>query len=209
MEAALFAKMMSDKSVTDLKKLGYKYPQADIAEFIGLLKTGFYTTLPMKDFNGEPLVYLESVAQVHLSAAKILLTPHNSSQHYGIKAMEDEIVSTLTIEQIDTSRDSVRRILTGYAPASETENRIYGMKKGVEFIADPNHRITEENLHQLYDDGRGLPGRRRSFVARQLLPSRQRLCRRRQSGAYGAALEETAGIYGGFDRLCKCRRLRQ
>ena len=33
MEAALFAKMMSDKSVTDLKKLGYKYPQADIAEF--------------------------------------------------------------------------------------------------------------------------------------------------------------------------------
>ena len=41
MEAALFAKMMSDKSVTDLKKLGYKYPQADIAEFIGLLKTGF------------------------------------------------------------------------------------------------------------------------------------------------------------------------
>ena len=51
MEAALFAKMMSDKSVTDLKKLGYKYPQADIAEFIGLLKTGFYTTLPMKDFN--------------------------------------------------------------------------------------------------------------------------------------------------------------
>ena len=151
MEAALFAKMMSDKSVTDLKKLGYKYPQADIAEFIGLLKTGFYTTLPMKDFNGEPLVYLESVAQVHLSAANILLTPHNSSQHYGIKAMEDEIVSTLTIEQIDTSRDSVRRILTGYAPASETENRIYGMKKGVEFIADPNHRITEENLHQLYE----------------------------------------------------------
>ena len=25
------------------------------------------------------------------------------------------------------------------------------MKKGVEFIADPNHRITEENLHQLYE----------------------------------------------------------
>ena len=110
MEAALFAKMMSDKSVTDLKKLGYKYPQADIAEFIGLLKTGFYTTLPMKDFNGEPLVYLESVAQVHLSAAKILLTPHNSSQHYGIKAMEDEIVSTLTIEQIDTSRENLHQL---------------------------------------------------------------------------------------------------
>lgn len=151
MEAALFAKMMSDKSVTDLKKLGYKYPQADITEFIDLLKNGFYRTIPMKDFNGEPLVYLESVAQVHLSSARVLLTPQNSGQHYGIKAMEDEIVSTLSIEQIDTSRDSVRRILTGYAPASEAENRIYGMKRGLEFIADPIHRITEENLHQLYE----------------------------------------------------------
>ena len=30
MDAALFTKMLSDKSVLDLKKLGYKYPQADI-----------------------------------------------------------------------------------------------------------------------------------------------------------------------------------
>lgn len=28
MEAALFTKMLSDKKLTDLKKLGYKYPQA-------------------------------------------------------------------------------------------------------------------------------------------------------------------------------------
>jgi len=27
MDAALFTKMLSDKSVLDLKKLGYKYPQ--------------------------------------------------------------------------------------------------------------------------------------------------------------------------------------
>ena len=130
MEAALFAKMMSDKSVTDLKKLGYKYPQADIAEFIGLLKTGFYTTLPMKDFNGEPLVYLESVAQVHLSAAKILLTPHNSSQHYGIKAMEDEIVSTLTIEQIDTSRDSPEDTHWLCAGQRNTEPHLWNEERG-------------------------------------------------------------------------------
>lgn len=41
--------------------------------------------------------------------------------------MEDEILSTFSIEQIDTSRDSVRRILSGYAPANESENRIYGI----------------------------------------------------------------------------------
>lgn len=40
MDAALFTKMLSDKSVLDLKKLGYKYPQADMGEFVSLLKTG-------------------------------------------------------------------------------------------------------------------------------------------------------------------------
>jgi len=130
MEAALFAKMMSDKSVTDLKKLGYKYPQADIAEFIGLLKTGFYTTLPMKDFNGEPLVYLESVAQVHLSAAKILLTPHNSSQHYGIKAMEDEILKLR-----DGSRDT-QELISKYDAFIEKYNANKTFKEFCESMGD-------------------------------------------------------------------------
>ena len=44
MEATLFAKMLSDQKLTDLKKLGYKYPQADMREFVNLLKSGFYQT---------------------------------------------------------------------------------------------------------------------------------------------------------------------
>lgn len=169
MDAALFAKMLSDKSIIDLKKLGYKYPQTDMKEFIALLGNGFYKPLPLKDFNGKDLVYLDSVAQVQLSAAKVLLTPQSSSQIYGRKAMEDEILSTFTIEQIDTSRDSVRKILAGYAPTSESENRIYGMKKGLEFIGDPRNTISEENIHHLYEltispflaaDDQLLPGHR-------------------------------------------------
>ena len=31
--------------MTNLKKLGYKYPQADIPEFIELLKNGFYKSV--------------------------------------------------------------------------------------------------------------------------------------------------------------------
>ena len=151
MDAGLFARMLSDKSIIDLKKLGYKYPQADLKEFVELLDSGFYKPLPLKDFNGKNLVYLDSVAQVQLSAAKVLLTPQSSSQVYGRKAMEDEILSTFSIEQIDTSRDSVRRILSGYAPTNESENRIYGMKKGLEFISDPQHTISEESIHQLYE----------------------------------------------------------
>ena len=56
MDAALFAQLLSDKKVTNLKKLGYKYPQANIPEFIGLLKNGFYKPIPLKDFHGNSLV---------------------------------------------------------------------------------------------------------------------------------------------------------
>lgn len=150
MDAALFAKMLSDKSVLDLKKLRYKYPQADLAELITLLQDGFYKTVPLPGLGSGDAVYLPGVAQVRLSAAKLLLTPQNGEPPYGVKAMEDEILSTFRIEHIDTGRDSVRRVLAGYAPADENEDRIYGMKKGLEFIADPANRISEENLHHLY-----------------------------------------------------------
>lgn len=150
MDAALFAKMLSDPMLVHLKKLKYKYPQADLSEFIALLQDGFYRSLPLYDFHGNPVVYLENAAQLRLSAAKILLTPQNSAQLYGTQAMEREILSTFTIEQIDTSRSSVRRILSGYAPTNEREQRIYGMKRGLEFIADPSNKISEETIYQLY-----------------------------------------------------------
>ena len=45
--------------------------------------------------------------------------------------MEEEIVSAFTIEQVDFTRDSVRKILSGLAPTDESESRIFGMKKGL------------------------------------------------------------------------------
>lgn len=167
MDASLFAQMLSDKNVTDFVKMSYKYPQANLKEFVGLLQNGFYSEIPLRDFAGRPLVYLDCIAQVHLSAAKILLTPQNSAHLFGAKAMEDEILSTFTIESIDFSRDSVRRILSGLAPTDESENRIFGMKKGLEFIGDPKNKITEKSIHDLYeltigafltDENRLLPG---------------------------------------------------
>lgn len=70
MDAALFTKMLSDKSILDLRKLSYKFPKADIREFVELLKNGFYHSLPLKDFSGQNLAYLPSIAQVHLSAGQ-------------------------------------------------------------------------------------------------------------------------------------------
>lgn len=150
MEATLFAKMLSDPRIQDLKKMGYKYGQENLQEFLALHKQYFYQELPLHDFDGNSMVCLDKAVPIPLSAARVLLTLQQSSRLYGTRAMEDEILSTFRIEQIDTSRKSVRRILSGQAPENEEEHRIYGMKQGLEFIADRSHTITEENLFRLY-----------------------------------------------------------
>lgn len=155
MEAGLYAKILSDKNIIDLKKLKYKYPEADIKELVELLKTSVYKALPIIDFAGNNLVYMENVAQVRMNAVKLLLTPQSSNEAFGAKAMEDEIASTFNIENIDFSRDSVKKILRGYAPVDDSENRIYGMKKGLDFISDQANAITEPNIHALYDTAIG------------------------------------------------------
>jgi Fic family protein len=150
MDAATFAKILNDKSIIDIKKLKYKYPEINVAELIELLKNSFYRTLPIPDYNGDELRYIEILTNMSLASIKLLLSPQNKSIKYGLKAMEDEISSTLNIEDIDFSRESVRKILKGYAPADESENRIYGIKRGLDFISDTSNKITEENIHTLY-----------------------------------------------------------
>ena len=146
MDAALFTKMLSDKSIINFQKMQYKYGEAIFSEFMSLLKDNMYKELPLKDFNGNNLVYLESFSQIELNSIKLLLKPQ--SGQYGIKAMEDEIFSTFDIENIESSRDSIRKILNGYAPVNNNENQIFCMKKGLEFILEND--ITEENLSKLY-----------------------------------------------------------
>lgn len=150
MDAALYVRILSDKKIFDLKKIGYKYPEVNLQEFIELLKISAYKTLPICDFNGNEIVYVEELAKVRTSSVKTLMMQFGSEDKYGVEAMENEISSTMTIEDIEFSRDSVRKILKGLAPADESENRIYGLKKGLEYIANPQHKINEKNIHILY-----------------------------------------------------------
>lgn len=147
MDAIKFSKMHSDKHIIDLKKLKYKYPD-DFDEFISVLKSSYYEKLPIKDFKGNSIVYLNSCTGINLDAVKLLYTFQNSS--YGTKALEEEIVATSAIESIDFNRDSVRNIMKGLAPKDEEEKRIFGLKQGFEFISDKSNKITEENIYELY-----------------------------------------------------------
>lgn len=147
MDIKVFIKMLKDKNFTDYKKMKYKYSD-NFNDFLQTLKELYYKTLPLSDFDGNNIVFIENHAAVNQSTVKLLL--QSQDQHYGIKAAEDEILATSAIENIDFSRDSVRKILKGMAPNDEQENRILGIKHGLEFIADTQNKITEENLHKLY-----------------------------------------------------------
>lgn len=56
MEASVFAKMLSDPRIQDLKKMGYKYGQRNLQEFLTQLKRDFYQKLPLHDFDGKSMV---------------------------------------------------------------------------------------------------------------------------------------------------------
>lgn len=167
MDGAKFAKMLSDKHLFELDRMEYKYSAASVKEFTELLQQNFAQPLPLDDFSRNVLFYLPNLAQISTNGMKQLLCSPAPGQSFGLQAMTEEIHATFQIESIHSARNSIRHILNGYAPRDEQEERIYGMKRGLEFIADRQNAITEENLHRLYqistesslpEDGRLLPG---------------------------------------------------
>ncbi|SDI01048.1 Fic family protein [Desulfosporosinus hippei] len=149
MELKTFTEMFSDKNALDFKKLKYKFGEENLKGYLDTLNESFYHKLPLLDFKGKPAVLLPSKVNMTVQLVKRLSATY-SNEKYGIQAMEDEIISTLSIEQIDSSRESVRRILNGGAPETSNENKAYGIKRGLDFIAEPANKITEQNLYQLY-----------------------------------------------------------
>lgn len=150
MNIETLATMMNDKHFFDLKKMQYKYSPQSVREMIEALQVMSYAPIALKDFNNKPCVYLPAQSNIPSSVMKTLLTANDSKEPFGRRAMEDEIEATLSIENIHSDRDSVRRILRGFAPENEGENTVYGLKKGLDFISDKANTITEDNLHRLY-----------------------------------------------------------
>lgn len=155
MDGMKFAKMLSDKHLFELDRMAYKYSAADVREFSEILRQNFAQPLPLVDFAGQALVCLPNLAQISTKSMKQLLSVPAESQPFGVQAMTEEIHATLQIENIHSTRNSIRHILNGNAPRNEEENRIYGMKRGLDFIADQQNEITEKNLHQLYQISTG------------------------------------------------------
>lgn len=143
--------MIRDQHFHNLKKMQHKYTKEQVEEMLQTLGEISYKEITLKDFNGNPCVYTPSQITIDTGIIKKLLTTNNTTKPYGIKAMEEEIDGSLQIENIQSSRESIKKILQGMAPINEQENWAQGLKKGLEFIADTSNKITEENLQILYN----------------------------------------------------------
>lgn len=147
MDIFKFNKIINDKDFFNLRKLRYKY-SADFDEFMSVISELYYKKLLIEDLHSNSLVYLDSYTQMDMNTFKTLISPQANS--YGEKAIENEIVSTCEIENIDYNRESVRNILKGLAPKDDEETRILGLKRGFEFISNKENSITEDNIYKLY-----------------------------------------------------------
>ncbi len=151
MDADMYIEMLQDKHFFDLKKMEYIYSKSNVQEMLRLLGQGSMKFLPLTGFlNDSNLVYIESKLSNQMLAARALMS-YRGQDSYGFQALTDEIISTFSIENINTSRDSVRKVLQGGAPTDEAEHRILGMKQGFEFIVDNRNKITAESLRRLYE----------------------------------------------------------
>jgi len=150
MDFQVFLQMINDKNALNYPKLKYKYGSDNLKEYVSVLSGNVFEPISLIDFNGKQIVYSPTQIKIISQIAKALMQSY-SGEKYGMAAMEDEIIATLSIEKIDTQRESVRRILEGFAPNSADDEKAYGIKCGLDFISNSSHKITEENLRELYE----------------------------------------------------------
>lgn len=120
----------------------------NLPEFLYIFKELYCQKLPFVGCAENVLVFSEKCISVPQEAVKSLMAAQNG--RYGIKNAEEEIISSAALEKGDLDADLVHRIVNGLAPASSSEDQIFEMKKGFDFIANPDNSITEKNLFTLY-----------------------------------------------------------
>lgn len=145
-----FMEIYRDNNSDNLPKMKHKYGAERLKQFLSGLKSSFYESINLIDAAGQQLVFLPEKVRPHADSFKLLHAQGPSVRTFGQKAMEDETAATFDIEGIDYNRESVRRIFAGYAPSNKMEQRIAGMKRGIEYIGNQRNTINEEHLFRLY-----------------------------------------------------------
>lgn len=150
MDISLFMKIFKDKELYNFNKMKHKYGQDIFNEYLEEVKDKFYEEIDLLDFQGKNIFYVPEKSRIKSIGFKILNGRETSGEPYVKKAMREETAATFDIEDIEYKLESVRSIFDGAIPKDKMEERILGMKLGIEFISDRNNKINEENLFELY-----------------------------------------------------------
>ena len=110
MDASVFAKMLSDQECWTSKKWDINTVKEICRNSSHYSNVIFIRNYPCMTLTENRWYTWKVWRGFHCRLLVFLLTPQQNARLYGTKAMEEEILSTFRIEQIDTSRESVRRI---------------------------------------------------------------------------------------------------
>ena len=72
MDIRIFSKMLKDKHFCDYKKMKYKY-NGNFDEYLNILTELYYKDLPLLDFDGRPIVFVENYSAINQNTLKRLL----------------------------------------------------------------------------------------------------------------------------------------
>ena len=118
-----FMNIINDSHFYNLKKMKNKYGNINIEEVIKILKSTFYKYISICDFKNNDSAYAPSLININDNVYKVLISG-NDSKNYSIEKMENEIHSTLKIENIHSDRNSILNILKVATPKNNDENKI-------------------------------------------------------------------------------------
>lgn len=150
MNFELLGKIVNDKNFYDFKKMSYKYGADNLKILLDNLKEISYQSLPLKDFRGNPVYWLPTKANMSDKFTQFFLQEVLDGKIYNISAMKEEISSSLRIENINSSKENLRKAFQGLAGEGKEEEEVFYMKKALDFIAMPENKINEKNMTRLY-----------------------------------------------------------
>lgn len=119
MDVQLFTQILRDPNFFNLKKMQYKFGQDALEACLAELRASHFEPLPLRDFQGQNLVYLPQQLRVRPSSVRLLYSPHTNRESYGVEAMTQEIYHSLRIENIASSRKAIRELVVNNSSGSD------------------------------------------------------------------------------------------
>lgn len=125
MDVKKYAEMLKSYNAKTLEEMGHKYSKDLVQDFCYAHYNYFTTKINLVDFNGSNLVYSPSLKNAVIVREFNNLT--YPKDNISIVELEEEIYSTLSIENIGATRKEI---------VTNNDKKLYGIIEGYKYIAN-------------------------------------------------------------------------